>query len=270
MKYIQKEFTYLIIFIISFVFIQTDLLSQDKSPVNQDTLLIGGIYKFKLINGEELSGELQDYDSLSIRLLHNENIINLKREQIKSIEIPQKDFTRNSSLNNSLNWHPYFSVSVIGGGIIPVGDFAETYSFSGSIGANINYHFLPLWAVYINITNNFLSYKSTDEYYYSYYNYPDKSSSYFELTVGPRYYFTQEKVKGFCEAGMGLYNFDARYSSHSKASFGFNFGAGANIKLSRDVDLVIKTRYHYIIKYAWMTILSDNYFGIYTGVNYIF
>ncbi len=70
---------------------------------------------------------------------------------------------------------------------------------------------------------------------------------------------------------MGFYNLDERYSSHSKASFGINFGGGVNIRLSRDVDLVIKTKYHYIIKYAWMnSFLTDNYFGIHTGVNYSF
>ena len=222
MKYVQKIITYLIVFIISLAFIQTDILSHNDSLVKKDTLTIGGFYKITLISGEVILGEIQSYNSISISVISDENDINIKQEQIKSIEIPKMDYLTKPSLSDFQEWDSYWSICVTGGGMIPIEDFADTYDFSGSIGADISFHFDPLWALYLNAANNFLSQKNTHYYYYNYY--PRKSPSYFELTIGPRYYFTQEKVKGFCEFGMGLYNFDASLSYRSEARYGINFG----------------------------------------------
>ena len=265
MKHFQKIITYLVILTINFVFIQTDLLSQNDSLGKKDSLIIGGIYKVTLISGEVILGKIQSYNSISISVISDENVINIKQELIKSIEIPKIDYHTESSFGDLQNWDSYWSIGVTGGGMIPIEDFADTYDFSGSIGADITFHFDSLWALYLNVTNNFLSQKNTHHNYY-----PEKSPSYFELTIGPRYYFTQEKVNGFCEFGMGLYNFDASSSYRSEARYGINFGVGAEIQLSREVDLVIKGKYHNIFKPAFMKLLTDNYLGIYTGINYNF
>ena len=86
MKHFQKILTYLIVFIISFAFIQTDLLSQNDSLVNKDSLIIGGVYKVTLISNEEVLGEMQGSDSASIILLSHEDIVNVDKAKIKSIE----------------------------------------------------------------------------------------------------------------------------------------------------------------------------------------
>ena len=211
---------------INFALIQTDLLSQNDSLVNQENLVIGGLYIFKLISGEELSGELQSYDSLSIRLLYKKNSINLKREHIKSIEIYKDDYTKESSFKNINSDYSYWSITAIGGGIIPAGNFDDNYGFSGSIGTDLTYHINQQWALYGNITYNFLSYNEPDYYYY----YPqDNSQSCFEMTIGPRYYFSQEKTRIHSELGIGYYSLTEKYNNDANKNLGINFGLGTDI-----------------------------------------
>ena len=86
MKHFQKIIIYLVVLTINFVFIQTDLLSQNDSLVNEDSLIIGGVYKVTLLSDEEVLGKMQGSDSVSIKLKSHENILNVNKVQIKFIE----------------------------------------------------------------------------------------------------------------------------------------------------------------------------------------
>jgi len=71
---------------INLVFIQADLLSQNNNLITNDSLIIGGLFKVTLITGEETISEIQSYDSISIKVISNGNVIGIKRSKIKSIE----------------------------------------------------------------------------------------------------------------------------------------------------------------------------------------
>ena len=86
MKHFQKIIIYLVILTINSGFIQTDLLSQNDCLEKQDTLIIGGVYKVTLISDEEVLGKIQGSDSASIKLISHEEIVNINKDQIKSIE----------------------------------------------------------------------------------------------------------------------------------------------------------------------------------------
>jgi len=86
MKHFQKIIIYLVVLTINFAFIQTDLLSQNDSLVKKDSLIIGGVYKVTLISNEEVLGKIQGSDSASIKLKSHEEIVNINKDKIKSIE----------------------------------------------------------------------------------------------------------------------------------------------------------------------------------------
>lgn len=86
MKHFQKIIIYLVYFTISFVFIQTDILSQSDSLLKNDSLIIGGLFKITLTTGEETVSEIKSYDSISIKVTSNGSIIGIKRNKIKTIE----------------------------------------------------------------------------------------------------------------------------------------------------------------------------------------
>lgn len=86
MKHFHKIIFYLVVFTLNFVFIQTVLLSQNDSLVENDSFIIGGVYKLTLISGEEVLGKMQGLNSVSIKLKSHEEIVNINKDQIKSIE----------------------------------------------------------------------------------------------------------------------------------------------------------------------------------------
>ncbi len=271
MKHSQKIIIYLVFFTISFVCVQIDLLSQNEILLNKNNLINGGVYRVTLSNGKELKGELQSYDSISISVISNEGVFNIKQEQIKSIEIPKVDYHSESPLKELQNWVPYWAIELSGGGMIPIGEFGDKYNFSGNVGADIIYHINPLWAVYADVTYNFLSYKDQDDLYnWNYYTngYNSKSSSLLELSIGPRYYIVRKKVSVHGEAGWGYYSLNTSPNYYANTSFGINFGLGASIQLNRKIDLILKTKYHIVFELYRSE--SSIYDRIHLGINYKF
>jgi len=63
---------------------------------------------------------------------------------------------------------------------------------------------------------------------------------------------------------MGLYT--QTLGSTSNSNFGMNVGAGIDVPMSKQVDLVAKAKYHIIFTKGE----STTYGGIYGGVNYNF
>ena len=110
MKRFQKILIYLIVLMINFTYTQTDLLSQNDSLLIKDSLVIGSVYKVKLINNEIAVGKLQAYDSIYIKLMIDENVIRIKRNKIKSMKLSKYDYSTNSRFGNSQNNAPYLDL----------------------------------------------------------------------------------------------------------------------------------------------------------------
>ena len=173
-----------------------------------------------------------------------------------------------SSVGNSQSKYPYWSVDVIGGGTLPVGSFGDGYDFSGNVGADVVYHIDPYWAVYGNGTYNFLKVKNPVS--------SSPTTSYIEATVGPRYYFSQKKVKAYGDIGVGLYtqyvgsttittaNVTSTIPSSSESNFGTNIGVGVEVPISKDIDLTGKAKYHIV----FTSVETTTYGGIYGGINF--
>lgn len=161
-----------------------------------------------------------------------------------------------SSIGNTQSKYPYWSVNVTGGGTLPLGSFGDEYDFGGNAGVDVVYHIDQFWAAYGNGTYNFLKYKGTTS--------SSTTASLLEVTAGPRYYISTGKTKAHLDAGMGLYT--QTLGSSSSSNLGMNVGAGIDVPMSKQVDLVAKAKYHIIFTKGQ----STTYGGIYGGVNYNF
>ena len=126
-------------------------------------------------------------------------------------------------------------------------------------------------AIYGNVSYNFLSSKAQE----------GPTASYISYTVGPRYYFTNPKLKStiFLESGVGGYTFTqdefsttvegvtTNFPEEGETRFGINAGIGGDIYMSDNVSLMLKAKYHLIMSGG------DNarsFIGTDAGVNIIF
>jgi hypothetical protein len=162
---------------------------------------------------------------------------------------------------DSLSHMTFWSLSVTGGLIIPLGDFSNTYNTAFDAGIEISYHPIPHYAFFLNSHYSFLNFRELT------YN---GNAGYIELGAGARRYLGKAPELYFIEAGAGYYIY---YNTVSIASntvidrdgFGVMAGLGANMPLSPKVLLLIKTDLHFIF-----TSGSKTYFpGIYGGLRFI-
>ncbi|HEY5123780.1 MAG TPA: hypothetical protein VIK14_08615 [Ignavibacteria bacterium] len=148
---------------------------------------------------------------------------------------------------------PQFSISPIGGVQFPTGGLNDTYNPSFNAGVDFCLRINKETAFYLNG---------------AYFNMPIKSelppgpnSSYIAITAGPRYFFTSSSIKAllFLEAGAGIYIVGTKewtiagtppitIASTSSTAFGCNTGPGVIIPLSKSMDIVMKTKVHYIFQ----------------------
>ncbi len=85
-----------------------------------------------------------------------------------------------------------------------------------------------------------------------------------ELSAGPRWSLGGKDFYSSVEAGLGLYKFRSN-SEWGTSYMGLNVGAGANIMLSKNTDLFLKAKYHFVgFKYV------TSYSGIYMGIRFYF
>ena len=145
----------------------------------------------------------------------------------------------------------YFELSPTGGVIFPVGKFSENFDISGRTGLDLGYRINKEVGIYGNVSYNFLSSKSQE----------GPNASYISYTVGPRYYFTNPKLKStlFTEAGIGGYTFtqDAysttvegvttNFPEEGETRFGVNAGLGGDVWVSNNVSLILKAKYNLIM-----------------------
>jgi opacity protein-like surface antigen len=170
------------------------------------------------------------------------------------------------SLNAKKNYQ-YWEITPMGGVLFPITAMSESFEISARAGLDITYRINREVGIYGNFAYNMLTSKLSST----------PNASYLSYTVGPRYYFTNPKLKStlFLEAGVGGYTFtqDAytttdpngmsqNFPGGGDTRFGFNAGIGGDVFLSDNVSLMLKTKYN--------VILGDNtnsFIGVDGGVN---
>ena len=145
----------------------------------------------------------------------------------------------------------YWELTPSAGVIFPVGKFSENFDISGRTGLDLGYRINKEVAIYGNVTYNLLSSKAQS----------GPNASYLSYTVGPRYYFTNPKLKStlFLEAGLGGYTFTqdeysttvegvtTNFPEEGETRFGVNAGVGGDVFISDNVSLLLKAKYNLIM-----------------------
>jgi hypothetical protein len=144
------------------------------------------------------------------------------------------------------NPYPIFTISPIAGVVFPLGELSNNYKagFTAGIdgGVRLNKEVSLYTKIgYYSLTSNTAGIPN---------------SNYFEVSAGPRYYFTSPKLSStfFLESGVGAYsNSQDAYTMNgittdrvSKTNVGVNVGPGATLQLSKSMDIIMKTKYHMI------------------------
>jgi hypothetical protein len=147
--------------------------------------------------------------------------------------------------------YPAISLAIVGGAQFPVGDLGTIYKSSWNAGLDINLKLNKETSLFLNA---------------SFFDMPRKpdaplgpDASIIAITAGPRYVFSSANVKAkfFLEAGVGAYIMNVKdYTTTtapivmtvgtSKVNMGANVGPGAILPLSDSMDLMIKSKLHYI------------------------
>ncbi len=159
--------------------------------------------------------------------------------------------------------YSFWSLSINGGGIVPLGSFGNLYSNSASAGIEIAYHPFSHVAFFFNPQYDFLSSKDV--------NYSG-TAGYIELGIGARLYLGKASELFFIEAGPGdyFYYYTSTISNNSntliKGSFGLKAGLGANISITNKILAFVKTDFHVLF-----TPVDKTYYpGLYAGLRFIF
>lgn len=156
-----------------------------------------------------------------------------------------------------------WSVSMLAG--LYMDENKNEFTISPNSGLDFEFHYTPSIAVYTNIDFNFL--KISNEYY-------SNTTIIFEATMGTRWYLDPDFTRIFMELGFGYYqkfnHYGLQYEGpgNNNDVFGINWGFGSDIKISSNVSVPLKVRFHFID-------FLDNgentlYWGIYSGIKYSF
>lgn len=171
--------------------------------------------------------------------------------QVYSQEINTTNFSKENSSNVSAKKYGYWELTPSAGVIFPVGVFNNDFDISGRAGLELSNRINREVAIYGHVSYNFLSSKIQE----------GPSASYISYTVGPRYYFTNPKLKStlFLEAGVGGYTFTqdeysttvqgitTNFPEEGETRFGVNAGVGGDVYMSDNVSLMLKAKYHLIM-----------------------
>ena len=182
-----------------------------------------------------------------------------------------------------------FSISVQGGGFLPMSDASDIYNTGGIAGIGLNYKAKKNIEVYLDADYNFINYKSTGVF--------DGSPSIFDIKAGGRFFFGNGKYRTFVEGGPGIYMFktpsltyttsqitgiqidpkthDTTYTysdvnttipSQTTTKFGIHAGLGETFNIAKNIDLYLKSDYNIVFTSGSTTM----YFGILAGAKFGF
>ncbi len=145
---------------------------------------------------------------------------------------------------------PKYSISVYGGFLQPVSDFNNFYKSSGQVGISVYYDVNKEVSLGTDVSFNFLANRQEG----------GSSSSFIQVTSGPRYYFKTRKLKSsfFLEAGIGGYMFNSgtfminatgdniNPPSEVNVNLGVSGGLGGEVSLTNTVKMIFRGKYHNI------------------------
>ncbi|MDZ4713690.1 MAG: outer membrane beta-barrel protein [bacterium] len=139
---------------------------------------------------------------------------------------------------------PYFTIAPTGGILFPVGQLGDNLRPGPSLGLDLGYRINKEVGVYGKVGFSFMNSK-TDGI---------PSGRYVEFSAGPRYYMTKPNLSStlFLEAGVGAYQFNREGYNFgvipvpevNDTKIGVNGGIGANLALTKTIDIMIKAKYH--------------------------
>jgi len=156
------------------------------------------------------------------------------------------------------------TVGVCGGIMNPMGNFADGFKTSPTIGAEGYYPIATNIDIFADIAYSFLSLSNPPP------SYSNESYYYLEATSGIRYNFMPLKEKIFVELGIGSYTFGVKYTyrglayDNNTTNFGINGGFGGILPLGSKFELMGKAKLHDIFTPGSSTM----YFGLTAGINY--
>jgi hypothetical protein len=142
--------------------------------------------------------------------------------------------------------YPIFTLSPVAGVIFPTSQLGNEFEagFNGGLDAGVR------------LNRELGIYAKTGYYSLTDATVGAPNSSYFELSAGPRYYFTSKNLKSafFLETGVGAYIFSqdayesegVSYDRESNTNVGLNVGPGVTLQLSKSIDVILKSKYHIV------------------------
>ncbi|MEO8209440.1 MAG: outer membrane beta-barrel protein [bacterium] len=144
--------------------------------------------------------------------------------------------------------YPQWSINPMGGISLPVGTFGDNFKTGPSFGLDVSYKINKEVGFYVEGAYNIFASKLGGA---------AADGKYLEYTIGPRYYFTAKNLKSaiFLELGLGGYSFtqdsytldSVMVGEYTDNKFGINAGVGAVLNLGKDIDFIIKAKYHTIL-----------------------
>ena len=245
---------------------ESGIYSQTVVQTKSDTLLTGGVYRFILTDGRVITGEFTGYRNSGLRILTGDDILDIKRESIKSIEIPDL-FT---GKENKKNVNPVVSgnkfkmlSSVQTGFAIPAGDFSNVYSTSSGFQISAYELFSRATGIGFEFQYNHFHGPAVQYQVYQYYNIKTESGNYNSSTLKLNFIFGNLNPKSaivfYGLFGLGLqlnsegefiktdiyYNSQYEYKSdgYSGLSFIYGLGAGTFYKVSKKIGINLEFQY---------------------------
>ena len=149
------------------------------------------------------------------------------------------------------NTFPQMSITPYGGALFPLPKLMnQNFKPGGNLNLDLGYRVNREVGFYGKVGYYFMSSKISGA----------PIGQYFEVSAGPRYYFTNVHVKSelFFEGGVGAYDFTQKSYANpldingavigqiNNTKFGLNGGIGSNLYLTDAVDIVVKSKYHVI------------------------
>ena len=144
--------------------------------------------------------------------------------------------------------YPFVTLGFNGGVLFPISRLSDTYDPGPRIGVDIGYRLNKEVAISGTLNYSWIISKNTSA--------PD--GNYMEISAGPRYYLSHPKLRSaiFAEGGVGAYRFmqaayfddllnkDVQKLDNTKA--GLYGGLGATLSVIKNVDFIVKGKYHVI------------------------
>ncbi len=174
----------------------------------------------------------------------------------------------NNSMQNNKYKSPYpqFMISPYAGVIIPTGVLNDNYRPSPAFSMDIGYRANKEVGLYAKFGYVRLNSKQDNI----------SDANYYEISLGPRYYFNHENLKSniFLEGGIGAYTFsnntltigNTQVAGLTNTRVGLNTGIGASMALSDRVRILVKGKYTMIFTPSG----SDSFVTSGAGLEFIF